>query len=220
MKWLNSLDELLFEVMSWLIFFPLTLWRSLTRPLGMMAYADAQLALPEEDQYADAVSPPLFLALALLLAHAVATALGQTDAIIANRHGLSAMVDDQTSALLLRLVVFAIFPLVMALRLLRRRGTPVARATLRLPFYAQCYPTATFALALTIGTSLALVAQRSVHVAGLAIIVLAFVYFLAVKTRWFAAQLGTGWFRAFGAAALGAIEGFILFLIVGFLFTR
>lgn len=29
MKWLNSLDELLYEVMSWLVFFPLTLWRAL-----------------------------------------------------------------------------------------------------------------------------------------------------------------------------------------------
>lgn len=121
MKWLNSLDELLFEVMSWLIFFPLTLWRTIVRPLDMMAYADEQLALVEEDQYAAAVSPPLFLALALLLAHGASTALGQADAIIANRHGLAGLVDDQTSALLLRLVMFAIFPLVMSVRLLRRR---------------------------------------------------------------------------------------------------
>ena len=49
MKWLNSLDELLFEVMSWLIFFPLTLWRTLAQPLTMMAYADEQFALPEDE---------------------------------------------------------------------------------------------------------------------------------------------------------------------------
>lgn len=61
MKWLNSLDELLYGVMSWLVFYPLTLWRSLVRPLATMDYADRQLSLPEAEQYADALSPPLFL---------------------------------------------------------------------------------------------------------------------------------------------------------------
>lgn len=58
MKWLNSLDELLYEVMSWLVFYPLTLWRTLLQPIGMMKYADRQLDLPEAEQYTDALSPP------------------------------------------------------------------------------------------------------------------------------------------------------------------
>ena len=36
MKWLNSLDELLYEVMSWVVFFPLTLWQALFRPIRTM----------------------------------------------------------------------------------------------------------------------------------------------------------------------------------------
>jgi hypothetical protein len=31
-KLLQSLDELLYEIMSWLIFYPITLWRAVTRP--------------------------------------------------------------------------------------------------------------------------------------------------------------------------------------------
>lgn len=220
MKWLNSLDELLFEVMSWLVFFPLTLWRTLVRPMAMMAYADEQLALPEDEQYAATVSPPLFLALALLIAHGVGTALGQTDAIIANRHGLAALVDSETSALLLRLVVFAIFPLVMSVRLLRRRGVKILRKTLRLPFYGQCYPAATFALMLSLGTTIGTLRDQPAHIAGVVLTSLAFVYFLAVETRWFMAQLTIGPVRAFGAALFGLVEGFALLLLVGFLFTR
>ena len=68
MKWINSLDELLYEVMSWLLFFPLTLWRSIVHPFAMMDYADDQLALPDDQQYGAALSPPLFLAIALLMA--------------------------------------------------------------------------------------------------------------------------------------------------------
>ena len=77
MKWLNSLDESLYEVMSWILFFQLTLLRTIVRPLRTMDEAVAQAALPTEDQYAALISPPLYLALALLLAHGVATALGR-----------------------------------------------------------------------------------------------------------------------------------------------
>ena len=44
MQLLKSLDELLYEVMSWLVFFPLTLWRTLTQPITMMEYAESQAA--------------------------------------------------------------------------------------------------------------------------------------------------------------------------------
>lgn len=220
MKWLNSLDELLFEVMSWLIFYPLTLWRTLIGPMSMMVYADEQLALPEDEQYAAAVSPPLFLALSLLLGHGVGTALGQTDKIIANQHGLAALVDDQTSALLLRLVVFAIFPLLMSVRLLRQRGEPIRRETLRLPFYGQCYPAAAFALVLSLGTTLASLPDRTISGVGIALVAVAHLYFLSVETRWFMVQLSVGVARGAGVALLALVQGYALFLLVGFFFTR
>lgn len=220
MKWLNSLDELLFEVMSWLIFFPLTLWRTVFHPLDMMAYADDQLALPEEDQYAAAVSPPLFLALALLLAHGASTALGQTDAIIANRHGLAGLVDDQTSALLLRLVVFAIFPLMMSVRLLRHKREPIKRQTLRAPFYGQCYPAAAFALALSLGTTIGALPAHSAKIGGMALAASGLAYFLVVETRWFIAQLSIGPIRALGMSILALLQSVVLLVLVGILFTR
>ncbi len=220
MKWLNSLDELLFEVMSWLIFFPLTLWRTLVQPLSMMAYADEQLALPEEEQYAAAVSPPLFLALSLLLAHGAATALGQTDKIIDNQHGLAALVDDQTSALLLRLVLFAIFPLLMSVRLLRRHGVSIKRGSLRLPFYGQCYPAATFALTFSLGTTLTSLTTRAADLTGISLVVLSHLYFVGVETRWFMMQLLIGPVRAAGHALLALGQGYAVFVLVGFFFTR
>ena len=220
MKWLNSLDEFLFEVMSWLVFFPLTLGRAIATPLRMMTYADDQLALAEEKQYAAAVSPPLFLALALIVAHSASTALGQTDKIIANQHGLASLVDDQTSALLLRLVVFAAFPLVMSVESLRLRGMPIERETLRIPFYGQCYPAAVFALALSLGTALASLAAQSANIVGVVLIVSAFAYFIGVETRWFMARLSIGPIRGAGAALLGLVGGFVILIVVGFLFTR
>jgi len=44
MKLLKSLEELLYELVSWLLFYPITMWRSVVSPLIMMRYADAELA--------------------------------------------------------------------------------------------------------------------------------------------------------------------------------
>ncbi len=44
MRLLKSLEELLYELASWLIFYPMTMWRTLRRPQAMMHYADVELA--------------------------------------------------------------------------------------------------------------------------------------------------------------------------------
>lgn len=53
MKLLKSLEELLYELVSWLLFYPITMWRSVLSPLNMMRYADTELAVRPEDQYED-----------------------------------------------------------------------------------------------------------------------------------------------------------------------
>ncbi len=220
MKWLNSLDELLYEVMSWLLFFPLTLWRAVFTPIAIMDEIDREAALPDDQQYAATLSPPLFLALALLLGHALATALGQTDAIVANRHGLAGLVNDNASALILRVIVFAAFPLFLAARLVRRRKIGLDRTTLRQPFYAQCYPAAVFALGISAGTSLGLDAHPAARIAGHWLAVGSIGNFWLVETRWFAKVLAISHLRAAGNVFLELIEGALFLLLVGFLFTR
>jgi hypothetical protein len=217
MKWLNSLDELLYEVMSWLVFWPVTLWRTLRHPLGMMDYADRQLMLPEDKQYGDAVSPPLFLALCLLLAHGVSIALGQDDRLIRDQHGLSAMITDQTSALLVRIVIFAAFPLLMAVRLIRLKRMRLDRETMRQPFYAQCYLAAVFALGLTLVAALSQLPGHAAHVAAALLLLATLLGYWAVEARWFAASAAIGLLRAAWSALAVLLQGFALLLFVGLL---
>ncbi len=68
---LKSLDDLLYEVVSLLVFYPVTMWRALRPPLRMMDYSDTELGDREEKQYADTLSPPLFLLLSLIISHVV-----------------------------------------------------------------------------------------------------------------------------------------------------
>lgn len=220
MKWLNSLDELLYEVMSWLLFFPITFWRAAIHPMALMAEVERQAALPEDEQYAALLSPPMFLALALLLAHSAAMALGETDAIIASNHGLASLVNDTTTALVLRVVVFASFALIVAARLVRSSGIPLSRVTLRVPFYEQCYPAAVFALGVSAGTSFASYAERHVHIGGLVLISASLVYFAVVEVRWFADRRGVGILRASANVAVALVQAMLLTLAIGYIFTR
>ena len=220
MKWLNSLDELLYEVMSWLVFYPLTLWRSLLHPIAIMDYAERQLELPDADQYSDALSPPLFLALTLALAHVASSSLGEVDAIVAARRGVAGMINDETSALLFRLLIFAIFPVMMSLRLIHVRRARLNRQTLRIPFYAQCYPASLFALGFSSGAIMTGLPSHNARIAGFSLMLATAIYYLALETRWFAAQTGTGKLRAFGSALRAFVEGFVLLLAIASLVLR
>ncbi|TXC70558.1 hypothetical protein FSB78_06095 [Sphingomonas ginsenosidivorax] len=220
MKWLNSLDELLYEVMSWLLFFPVTMWRAAVHPIRILHETEAAAMLPEDQRYADVLSPPLFLALALLVAHAIATALGQTDLIIANQHGLAALVTDNASALVLRIVIFAAFPLFLAARMVRRQKAKLDRISLQQPFYGQCYPAAIFALGISTGASLGYDSHPLLQTIGHWLVVASIVNFWVVETLWFAKVLGIGYLRACGNVLVGLLEGTLFLLAVGFLFTR
>ena len=215
MKWLSSLDELLYEVMSWLIFYPVTIWRTIRHPLEMMAYADSQLALPREEQYAAALSPPLFLALSLILVHGLSLALGETDALVAKHQGVAGLVDSDTGAVAVRVLAFAFFPLVAALNAVRRRGIAVDRLSLRLPFYAQCYPGAVFAAGVSIGGTLAISRWSNGPFIGGLLAVATVAYYAVTLTRWFAAEFALSLGRALAAALVGVGEGFMLLIAVG-----
>ncbi|MGL1102727.1 hypothetical protein ACSTLM_00775, partial [Vibrio parahaemolyticus] len=55
---LKSFEVLLYEIMTWLVFYPRTLWRSARHPLRMMERADTELKLAPAEQFRDVVSPP------------------------------------------------------------------------------------------------------------------------------------------------------------------
>ena len=48
MLFLRSLSELLYEVMSWFIFWPISLWRAIVHPVRTMHQTEAQLQLPDD----------------------------------------------------------------------------------------------------------------------------------------------------------------------------
>ncbi len=189
MRLLQSLEELLYELVSWIVFYPVTLWRVLTRPQEMMRYADNELGDTLEERYKDTLSPPLFLLLTLLFSHALELAL------IAHRDDglLPEVMRNDTNLLLFRAFLFGIFPLLMAVRLLRRAGAPLDRDTLKPPFYSQCYVAAPFAFGLGAGLNVARAGHHEMILLGSVIVGLSLLWYFIVEVRWFRRDLQVAW---------------------------
>ncbi len=219
MKWLNSIGDLLYEVMSWLVFYPVTLWRTIRRPLETMTYADRELRDSADEQFSDTLNPPLFLVLSLFLTQAAGLAMGDgVNPIVARKTGLAAFVTDDASLLLFRLILFSLFPLMMATRMLRARGIALTRRRLKPPFYAQCYACAPFALFLGIGTSMAHTSVAAAQAAGTIVALGAVGGYLTAQTIWFAHHLQTSRIRALLNAMRAFAEAAVATLAIGILF--
>ena len=137
LKILRSFEEFLFEAVSWLVFYPLTLWRILRGPLAAMDYSDREQSDSEERRYDDALSPPLFLLATIVLTNLLSMALHVPPPPEAT--DLSRVVyASQQNLVLFRSLAFSLIPLVAAVTLLRHEKKRISRETLRAPFYAQC----------------------------------------------------------------------------------
>jgi hypothetical protein len=192
----RTLGEILYEVMTGLLFYPRTLWRVLLWPAEVWAVSptgrDETGANANAGPPPDLISPPLFLLISIFLAHAL-------DLFLRVELG-GAAASSGLGALLFRAVAFSLFPLVMAAGTLRRQGRPVDHATLREPFELQCLCAAPFALSLSVAAILVGSPAPVTRLAGVVIGLAAVAWYLCVQTRWLRGRLAVGKFRAFRSA--------------------
>ena len=144
-KLLSSLDELLYEVMSWLAFYPRTLVRILRHPVAVAQYTRLQMQQPKEQQFAEAISPPLLLILSILLAHVLelicAVPLPDQTTRLA-----TLLMGNEEGLLAFRSVSFSLYALLASWWVLKRTDTRIDRDTLREPFFIQSFLTSPFAV--------------------------------------------------------------------------
>ena len=130
---LRSVEDLLYEIMSWLVFYPRTLWRVMRHPLQMIEYSERELGDTAEEQYTDTLSPPLFLLLSIVLAHGVELSFGQAPSAPKGVMG-KLFANSEETLLLFRSVTFSIYPLMFAVAAVKRSAQELDRSTLRRPF--------------------------------------------------------------------------------------
>lgn len=211
MKLLKSLEELLYELVSWLIFYPLTMWRAVTRPLVMMRYADMELSDKPEDQYDDTLSPPLFLLITLLIAQGLTAAIPSVVDASLTPKALS----SGSNMLIARGVIYGVFPLVMAVTMLRYKSVKLTRNTLRPPFFSQCYVVAPFALAVGLSFDLMLIPHEQGAAAGIVMLLVTIGWYTQAEVRWLRHDLSIGTWLALALFVRGFVIACLIYLALG-----
>lgn len=194
-KFIRSLEEFLYEVLTWILFYPRTLWLVALHPIRSLQYSLAEQQDPVEDQYADRVSPPLCLMLTLVIAHMVELA-AHVKGVQELTGPLSIVTGSQQNLLILRSVVFALFPLMFAAEEVKRSGQALDRTTLRAPFFGQCYLASLFTLFVSLAGILSQEASSQSHSVGLVVFLSATLWYVVIQARWFRLSHGLTWLRA------------------------
>lgn len=206
MNLLKSFDDFIFELLGWLYFYPRTMWLSLVRPSEMMAYADDELDDRPADRYETTISPPLFLLLTMLLTTWLSDAISGPDAI----EDIPVFLRQWQNMLVMTAGIFCIYPLVLAITLLRQQGRPISRRTLRPPFYSQCFVASPFALINGVALSLFARDDANSMIAGVAIFFAALLWYFVLQVRWFASELVVSLIRAIWIAGCSILLGFVV----------
>jgi lysylphosphatidylglycerol synthetase-like protein (DUF2156 family) len=197
-KLLKSFEELLYEVMIMLVFFPRTLWLTFRHPQRMMDYSDTELGDVQSEQFTDTLSPPLFLMICLVISHGVSVATQGATATAM----LPKLLQNTQNLLALRVFVFSLFPLMLSLRLLRGLGIALDRESLRAPFYSQCFIAAPVAMAIGLCFSighLAALGQYASYVA-FTLLVAILAWYTRQQAHWYHAKLKTPIGKSWGIA--------------------
>lgn len=207
---IRSLEELLYEVMSWLIFYPRTLWRTLVDPVAVTAYSDAEQNDRPDEQYTDTLSPPLLLMITMVITYGISNSIGVPPPVAETEtEAGKAIMGSAKNLLLLRALIFAVIPLVIALIGLRRNGIAIDRKTLRRPFYSQCFLVTPFAL--MVQSALVLMRLPGPGPAASAVLGAgAYLWFGWAQTGWFAARLDIPRRAAIGWAVFAIVAATLI----------
>lgn len=194
---LRSLEEFLYELVGWLVFYPRTLWRVLVRPGEVAQYTRREFAKDQEQRFADAISPVLMLILSVAIAHAIEMAMRMAPLAVSGPVG-KLLFGSEEGLLLTRSAIFCIYALGAALSTLWRQRLSVNRETLREPFSIQAFIACPFVIMLAISQAATSAGAEGWGLLGPSIGLAAVAWYLWARTKTFAALNGGGHLPAFG----------------------
>lgn len=143
---MKTIEQFVYELMSWVLFYPLTMLRVLIRPMQMTDYVLIESGKDEKEAFSTAMRPTLFLLLSLAIGAVLVPFTPEEAAALSHSRIGKAVTESIVALIFMRMVVFTFFPIAGALIFdIFTPGEP-SRETLRLPFAQQCYILAPFAL--------------------------------------------------------------------------
>lgn len=182
MRLLRSLEEFLYELVGWLVFYPRTFWRVLCHPGAIARYTVVELQQEPERQFTETISPVLMLILSVVLAHAIEM-VSRVPMLVPTSAAGKLLMGSEQGLLLTRSVVFCGYALVAALVTLRRQRQPITRDTLRAPFSVQAFLVSPFVVILSCGVLLARHEGEWMRIGGAALMLLACAWYLWARVE-------------------------------------
>ena len=139
------IEKGVFEILMWILFFPLTLVRMVFRPRRTLVYVRQEVARThqeggdDDESFESAIRPALFLFLSVVIAAVLVPLTPEEIADYQQSDLGQTLLKSWISLVAYNTVIFAILPLTGAVLLDLLTPGRMTRRTLRLPFDQQCY---------------------------------------------------------------------------------
>lgn len=211
MRILRSLEEFLYELVGWLVFYPRTFWRIMRHPDAIARYTQLELEQEPERQFTETISPVLMLILSVVLAHALEM-LARMPAADTSTPISELLLGSEQALLLTRCVVFCGYALIAALSILRQQHKPITRETLRTPFSIQAFLVSPFVLLLSVGVLLLRIEGAWQQPVGIALTAFACAWYLWARTAAYRALVDIGWGGAFARVSVAFVITSVLLI--------
>jgi hypothetical protein len=207
MALVRSIEELLYEILSWFIFLPLTLWYCIRFPLRMMRYGASEIADESEHRFAEALSPPILMFLTIGILHLFDSGISAPQNAL-----VSWITEDDRNLLVFRAVVFSLLPLLLASVDLRLRRSALTRETLRPAFYSHSYVAAPFILALCIAMIIAQQDFAGNLTLAFLIVLAGTIWYVAAVVNWLRHDMQLSLVKSI-AVTVGTLVGFVALVL-------
>lgn len=142
----KAVEQGIYDVMMWILFYPLTLLRMLVSPASTLQYVYAEARGNPDVAFSEAMRPALMIFISIAIGTFLTPFTDEQRALLQGTPIGSLVTSSWFFLIFYRMVVFSFFPLCGALLLDMLTPGPISRETLRTPFYLQCYICAPFAL--------------------------------------------------------------------------
>lgn len=211
-KTLQSLEEAVYEVVTWVLFLPKTVFQVLVRPGWIAPYVSGEFDKKPDERFQAFLSPVLFWLILAVVPYA-ATSLN-TDTTQLN---VQVAIPDSSVLVSTALLLIAV-PMWFALALALLKRLPVDRENLKRLFYMQCYPVGLYEILML--PLLLRIALRGDQVSGLVLTVsqvslwVGTAWFLLAEVLIFRQELKVPWWKSIAAATLVTGTSDLILIVV------
>lgn len=217
-KFSQVFEQVIYDFLMWVIFFPYTLVRILLKPIAMTREVITELQRPSGEDRFNGLSPPLFLFLCVVGAWALSHSPTLVLAASAEKTLAGQVLASPENLILFRVIIGCAYPLTGALIYEWLTPGGISHASFRLPLYQQAYVCGPYTLISGVAASY-MSLSKTMWVQGLSfgIVALITIWFVATQTRFFKAYTKQSTLISLLLSVGTLLSGWMVALIAAFI---